>query len=411
MELGGVWTAMIVVQVAVAVAGLPVAIVFTGRALAYGFDTLAPAATSMVRATVIASPSDDASPLAGDPAAFSRNVAELIRRAEADPEVEAVTFSSQFPGMDAYTRIDVEPAIDAPVSALTDSVQPPGWARINSVAIELFDVFDVPMLAGRALVADDASESVNTIVVNAELARRLGGVGDAPGRRIRVAARERDAEPGPWLEIVGVVPDFDEQVTMQNTFDGVAPRFYRATRLDALRRLDLAIRTRGQPERFVQRLRDMAAAIDPTLRLDRMEPATSTWRRGQLAFRGLAILALALAGSVLLLSAAGIHAMMSFTVTRRRREIGIRSALGASARHVLAGVFARAAAQLGAGALVGLGLAVKVDRLTRGGLLNGRALIIVPVVAIGMTTIGVLAALGPARRGLAIEPVEALRAE
>ena len=103
--------------------------------------------------------------------------------------------------------------------------------------------------------------------------------------------------------------------------------------------------------------------------------------------------------------------MMSFTVARRRREIGIRSALGADRRQVLASVFARASAQLGAGILVGLIGAVAVDRLTgRGPVHDGNAVILLVVAAV-MTTVGLLAATGPARRGLAVQPTEALREE
>ena len=76
----------------------------------------------------------------------------------------------------------------------------------------------------------------------------------------------------------------------------------------------------------------------------------------RLAFRMLAAAIIAGTASVLLLSAAGIYAMMSFTVSRRRREIGIRAALGADARRVVTGIFGRASAQLGAG--IGAGLAI-----------------------------------------------------
>ena len=114
-------------------------------------------------------------------------------------------------------------------------------------------------------------------------------------------------------------------------------------------------------------------------------------------------------GSVLLLSAAGIYAMMSFTVARRRREIGIRAALGADARRVLVGVFGRASAQIGAGIAVGLTFAAAFEQLVPGGVMGGRGHIFLPAVAGIMFAVGILAALGPARRGLAVQPTEALR--
>ena len=81
------------------------------------------------------------------------------------------------------------------------------------------------------------------------------------------------------------------------------------------------------------------------------------WDREQRGMRMIAFLVVAINGSVLLLSAAGIHAMMSFTVARRWREIGIRVALGADARRVLMGIFGRASAQIATGVAAGLILA------------------------------------------------------
>ncbi len=77
-------------------------------------------------------------------------------------------------------------------------------------------------------------------------------------------------------------------------------------------------------------------------------------QRGQRAFRYISLGVVAVTISVLLLSAAGIYVVMSFTVEKRRREIGIRAALGADARRVLMGIFGRATAQIGVGVVVGL---------------------------------------------------------
>jgi ABC-type lipoprotein release transport system permease subunit len=100
---------------------------------------------------------------------------------------------------------------------------------------------------------------------------------------------------------------------------------------------------------------------------------------------------------------------MSFTVAKRRREIGIRAALGADPRRVLTGIFAHAAAQLCAGVLAGLILAALFQWLT--GDMNARDFLLLPGVSALMLTVGILAALGPARRGLAVQPTEALREE
>jgi ABC-type antimicrobial peptide transport system permease subunit len=102
---------------------------------------------------------------------------------------------------------------------------------------------------------------------------------------------------------------------------------------------------------------------------------------------------------------------MSFTVTQRRKEVAIRAALGADARRLLLSVFSRALRQLAVGALAGMAVAAGLNRLTHGELVNGNVLLVLPLVASFMIVVGLLAALGPARRGLRIQPTEALREE
>jgi len=113
---------------------------------------------------------------------------------------------------------------------------------------------------------------------------------------------------------------------------------------------------------------------------------------------------------VLLLSAAGVYALMSFTVMQRRREIGIRTALGASHRQVLIKVFSRTAWQVGAGVALGAVAALVIDSAADVDA-GVPSIVLVPIVAIIMIAVGLGAAYLPTRRGLSIEPVEALRSE
>jgi predicted lysophospholipase L1 biosynthesis ABC-type transport system permease subunit len=133
------------------------------------------------------------------------------------------------------------------------------------------------------------------------------------------------------------------------------------------------------------------------------------WRESLASVEGVASEPLALAVSVLLLSAAGIAALMSFAVTRRRREIGIRVALGASHGRLMGAVFMRPARQLGLGLVIGAVAAAALDNLTGGQMLDGRAVLLVPLVAALMVLAGLLATLAPARRAMRIHPVQALR--
>jgi putative ABC transport system permease protein len=117
-----------------------------------------------------------------------------------------------------------------------------------------------------------------------------------------------------------------------------------------------------------------------------------------------------LTASVLLLSATGIYALMSFTVTKQRHEIGLRAALGAQPDRLLWQVFSRSAWQLAAGVVIGLVFAGAIEwGLAGGELLRGQGVVLVPAAGAFMVAVGLLAAAGPARRALRIEPAEALR--
>ena len=109
----------------------------------------------------------------------------------------------------------------------------------------------------------------------------------------------------------------------------------------------LAVRVRGDtPAAFSGRLRELTVELDPMLRLRDVLSLEESTRRFFAPFRIMFIAVSGLAVSVILLSAAGIYALMSFTVTKRRREIGIRTALGAGPRRVLGGILSRAFAQI-----------------------------------------------------------------
>jgi len=115
--------------------------------------------------------------------------------------------------------------------------------------------------------------------------------------------------------------------------------------------------------------------------------------------------------SAFLLSAAGVYALTSFTVTRRRREIGIRSALGAHPRQVLLGIFAGVARQVGLGLALGIAAAAAIDTSSGGELMGGRGRLLLPIFAALMVIVALGGAVGPARRGLRIAPTEALRSD
>jgi ABC-type antimicrobial peptide transport system permease subunit len=157
--------------------------------------------------------------------------------------------------------------------------------------------------------------------------------------------------------------------------------------------------------------REIGTAVDPDLQIQDLATADDAMKREQGLMRQVGLVLILAMFSVVVLSAAGIYALMSFTVARRRREIGIRAALGADPNRVLAGIFARVLGQLGLGAAVGLVGAATLELIIEGEMFRGQGAVVVPGVILFMTVVGLLAAIGPARRGLSIQPTEALREE
>jgi hypothetical protein len=147
----------------------------------------------------------------------------------------------------------------------------------------------------------------------------------------------------------------------------------------------------------------------PALQLRRAGRLAQFYDEQRALWRHMAWALAGLTASVLLLSAAGIYALMSFTVAQRTREIGIRAALGAAPHRLLFSIVGRVMRQLALGLLLGSLLSGAVFLSTDLGV--GRASVILLTVAAMMTIVGLLAALGPARRGLRIQASEALRAE
>lgn len=208
---------------------------------------------------------------------------------------------------------------------------------------------------------------------------------------------------------MGVVPDFPPAADDRRDAIG---RVYHPVGPGDLRSAMLAVRVRGtHPGRFGSKLREITAAVDPDLQLRNVSYFMEAAQREQGLMRLIGVTLIGITLSVVVLSGAGIYALMSFTVARRRKEIGIRSALGADPRRILSGIFSRALAQLGAGALLGLLGAVGLEQLLEGETLQGHGAVILPLVAALMTIVGLIAAYAPARRGLSIEPTEALREE
>jgi putative ABC transport system permease protein len=411
MQLGKTWTTLVVLQVAVIVAALPAAMYHATETARLGLRAAAPEARELIRGTLALTRDDAngdggsaATARIGDPR-FTDRMTTLLQRLEAEPEVSGVTYARQFPGNEFGSDVELETDASQPIQLYT---------RTNAVAPNLFEVFGVRVIAGRAFIAADALRGSSAVIVDQAFAERVAPGGNVVGRHVRYASLGPDGQKkvSPWYDIVGIVPAFAETFAPPSGLGAMQPRLYHAAVPATLYPASIVVRVRGgDAVRFTSKFREITATVDPILKLERVNGVLPAWNGERGAFRAIAAVIIAGAFSVLLLSAAGIYAMMSFTVSRRRREIGIRAALGADARRIVSGIFGRAGAQLGAGVVLGLAIASAFEWLGPGDTMGDKAAIILPSVVALMFIVGLLAAIGPARRGLAVQPTEALREE
>lgn len=394
LRFGGIWTVLIVMQVAV-MAIVPTPVIATYRDVAK-WPHAANAGLDPERflAAVIAMDRDNAPGGTGAPFAerFRAATQELERRLEAEPGVTGVTVASVLPLMEHPVR-QVE--IDGRKTPVASA----------SVALDFFDVLDTPILVGRAFYSGDLLPGARPVIVNQSFAQLVLG-GEPIGRRIRYTARTQqsaaNADSGqPWYEVVGVIGDVGIAPEQEQSWRRA--RIYHPLVPGEAYPLRLAVRTSGDARLFASRLRAVARDVAPTLQISEIARFDQVAAAGARTMTLLFWSFLALALVVVLLSLTGIYTVFSFAASQRTREVGIRIALGGRRRHVIAALFRRPLLQVGLGILLGLILA---DRISEGSMLRVIALYGCVVVAIS-----VLATLVPVRRALKIEPFDALRAE
>jgi hypothetical protein len=329
----------------------------------------------------------------------------------AEPGVRGVTFVDQLPRTN-HERYRVE--LDD-----GDPTHPLPVATVAGVDPSYFTVLDRPVVAGRAFDVRDLAPAARTVIVDQGFVDEVLNGRNAIGRRVRFAKRDPRARAGederPWLQIVGVAKDLG----MGSPFDKTrASGLYLPTAPQDLSNVYLLVHMGGDPLSIVPRMRSIATAVDPTLRLSEIQRLSDV-SDAMLWIMGLWIkVTVLLTAIALLLSLAGIYAVLSFIVARRTREIGVRVALGASPRRILLAIFRRPLVQVGIGvATGGLLIALAAQALVHTEMANagsGVSLgLVAELAAYGMLMFGVclLACIVPTRRALGVEPTEALRAE
>ena len=420
MQMGRLWTTLIVAQVALTVAMMPTGMFLAWTALRFRTGDAGFATQEFLTAQLIADRATAADTPDGE-RAFTARLAvshrELDRRLREQSLAGDITFSLTGAGEERAMVVEVD-GRDAPILPadynIVEGTKQGHLVRFNRVAVNFFEAFDVPVIMGRNFQASDAgpAETTQSVLVNRALVDLVFGGANPLGARLRYVGRSREANArdvvlNRWYEIVGVVPDFPVLRSLDTERES---RVYHAASFGDFYPIELAVRVQSQdPMAFANAFRDISANVDPNLQLRDVATLEMIMKREQGFMRLIGAMVILVMLSVILLAAAGIYALMSFTVARRRREIGIRAALGANRNRLLAGIFGRVLGQLAIGSLAGILGAVALEPLVQGEMFQGRGAVILPLVALVMMVVGLLAAVGPARQGLNIQPTEALR--
>jgi putative ABC transport system permease protein len=264
---------------------------------------------------------------------------------------------------------------------------------------------------GRGFTAADRDGAPLVAVVNDTMARRFFPGEDPVGQRVDFRLRPAGAaDTGPaWREIVGVVGDVRHQGLAQEP----RPEIYVPYRQEPVSLVALAVRTSPPPEAMAAAVKGAVWAVDPeqpvlgVMGLDRLASESVALRRVSM------VVLVTFAGIALALAAVGLYGVISFSVTRRTREIGVRMALGARRQQILAMVLRQGLTVTLAGVAFGVAAALALTRVM-GSLLYGvsptDAASLGAVVAL-LVTVAAASSYAPARRATRVDPAVALRGE
>jgi putative ABC transport system permease protein len=330
---------------------------------------------------------------------MTRRVEDVVRRLESLPGVEAVSPSNNIPlgngGSDG--RIAVEGRDFA-------RGEEPNifWTGVGP---HFLRALGLQPLRGRGFTDPEGFSLSHVALINQTLAGKLWPGQDPVGRRFRLL----DGKNTEWLSVIGVISDFKNG----NVNNKLQPSAYLPYPYEAARNTGLTIRTRFEPAKVVADARRQIRASDPNLPMFAIYTLEQVRRKGFWEFRFLGGLFMVFGGIALLLAAIGVYGVLSYSVSQRVREIGVRVALGAQGGDVVRLVLRQGMllALLGIG--FGLPLAFGASRAVASILYNvsPNDPVSFGVISTLLAAIAALASYLPARRALEIDPLDALRSE
>jgi putative ABC transport system permease protein len=328
----------------------------------------------------------------------------LLEETRSEPDVVSAGLARNLPALGApMARIALE---GVAYPELRD--QP--LASFTSIAPGYLETLGVSVTEGRDFSGADRDGSVRAAIVNESFARKHFESDSPLDQRFRMG---RD---GPWLTIVGVVPDiYVGGGTGGIGSDAVlADQFFMPLAQTAdVRFISLAVKTRGKPGAFANTARAVVQRIDPSLPLYWVRTMDESVQTATWVFTIFGSLFTIFGIAALLLAAVGLYGVVAFSVSRRTQEMGIRMAMGAGARSVFGLVLGKGMRQLGIGAAIGLTMGAAMAQ--------PMAIVFFDVepsdpfvygaIVLTMGLAGLLACLVPARRATRIALVDALRPE
>jgi predicted permease len=320
----------------------------------------------------------------------------------------------QQPGITATGTITNIPLSgDSGKTAVTPKgyVPPPGQSIHGhySYAVhgDYFSALGIDLREGRFLTSADSHRTERVCVVDEDLARRYWPNGGALGQRIALGDEKDDAQ---LFTVVGVVGAVKQAALTEAQGQGAVylPYAYRDSAS-----IFIVTRTSQRPEAFAETLRKLVRAAHPALAVDNIRSMDTRIADSLITRRSPALLTGIFAGVALLLAAIGTYGVLSYAVAQRRREIGIRMALGAQRKQIGTQFLSLGLRLLAAGTILGLIGAWLAGRAMQSVLFDVPTLPIVTLLgtALVMTAVSLVACLIPARRATRVDPTVALRYE
>jgi putative ABC transport system permease protein len=326
---------------------------------------------------------------------------------------QAIEAARAIPGVEAVGAIDDLPLSgDRDANAIAIAGRPPQAlhelpvAQVRSVSPDYFRTMRIPLIAGRAFDSRDASTSPAVVLITQTTAHRLFPGEDPVGQRLTYGVPTTQSQ---WLTIVGIVGDVRDLGLEEQADLEVYQPYPQAT----FSYMTLVVRTTGSPAASIGVVRDAIHRIDPALPLSEGQAMESVVAFA-LAARWFNMLLLGLLAAIaLVLAGVGIYGVIAYGVVRRRREIGVRVALGAQRRDVLTLVIGRGLRLTGIGIAAGVAASLLLTRLLASLLYSVHPhdpLTLTGVAAL-LVAVALLASYLPARRALRVDPTVTLRQE